>query len=61
MGATGGSQSHGCLFMGENGSLDEQNIKLSHGLGTWKAWLSPKGFVAPDEGQIGLFLSVPLL
>ena len=45
---------------GRNWVLDQQNIKLCQGLGTWKGWLSPKGSVALEEGQIGLVLLVPL-
>jgi len=39
---------------------DHQNDKLSQGLSTWKGWLLLEGFVAPEEGQIGLVLLVPL-
>lgn len=40
--------------------VDQQNINLSKGLGTWKGWLSPEGSIAPEEGHIGIVLSVPL-
>ena len=49
MGVTGCFQSLGGLVMGAIGGLTQQNIKLSHGLGTWKGWLSHEVFVAPKE------------
>ena len=46
--------------MGANGGLVQLKGKVSQGLGAWSGWLAPGDLVAPEEGQLGFGLLIPL-